>query len=93
LKEEVAMATKKSGSSEKTLDRKPAPGSPVSQRLRKHGYQGYPLRKAGPGVHFGRGFGGVEPLGGGENALPRAGMFSEESTKSASEEPDSLPKR
>jgi hypothetical protein len=87
------MATKKNGSSEKTPDRKATPGSPVSRRLRKHGYQGYPVTKSGGAVHFGRGFAGVEPLSGGEATLPRAGMFSDESTKSAPEPPEGLPRR
>jgi hypothetical protein len=87
------MAAKKNGSSEKTPDRKTSPEREIPRRLRKHGYQGYPLSKSAGGVHFGRGFTGVEPLGGVEATLPRAGIFSEEPTKSAPEEPEGPPKR
>jgi len=59
---------------------------PVSRRIRKHGYQGYPLTKSSGGVHFGRGMSGVEPLGAGEVTLPRADIFTEDSTRGAEEE-------
>jgi hypothetical protein len=86
VREEVVMATKKNGSSTKVPERSEAEKSPIARRLRKHGYQGYPLKRTAGGVHFGRGFGGVEPLGGGDVTLPRAGMFSEEPAGSAEAE-------
>lgn len=58
---------------------KPAAESP--HKRRRHGYRGYPLSKQGGGVHFGRGFSGVEPLGGGAGVLPHAGILTEESTR------------
>ena len=48
---------------------------------RKHGYRGYgsAYSKSGAGtVHWGRGFGGVEPMGVGSGAtLPQAQLFSD----------------
>jgi hypothetical protein len=71
--------TKKRGGSQKPQ---------ISRRARKHGYQGYPATKTGGGVHFGRGMSGVEPLGGGEATLPRAEIFTEDSTRGVEEEPE-----
>jgi hypothetical protein len=80
------MVTKKNGSSTKVPEPKKAGKGPIARRLRKHGYQGYPVTRTAGGVHFGRGFGGVEPLAAGDVTLPRAGMFSEEPTSSAETE-------
>jgi hypothetical protein len=55
--------------------------SPTSRRRRRHGYRGYPLSKQAGGIHFGQGFSGVESGSPGASALPRAGIFTEESTR------------
>lgn len=87
----ATTTTTKNGSSEKAASRKKTGANPVSRRIRKHGYQGYPLSKSAGGVHVGRGFSGVEPLGGGEITLPRAGILTEESTRRSPEEPENQP--
>ena len=51
------------------------------RKPRRHGYRGYPLSKEAGGVHWGRGFSGIEPLGGGSSTLPHAGILTEESTR------------
>jgi len=52
------------------------------RKPRKHGYRGYGsgFSKGTTGtIHFGRGFGGVEPLGiGSGSRLPEAELFSED---------------
>ena len=58
------------------------PSSEAPRRRRRHGYRGYPLRGEG-GVHFGRGFSGVEPLGAGTSVLPKAGILTESSRRDA----------
>lgn len=55
--------------------------SPSSRRRRRHGYRGYPLSKQASGIHFGQGFSGVESGNPGASALPRAGIFTAESTR------------
>jgi hypothetical protein len=79
---------KKTTPTESTKKRSASPKASTSRRVRKHGYQGYPLTKTGGGVHFGRGMSGVEPLGGGEATLPRAEIFTEDSTRGVEEEPE-----
>jgi hypothetical protein len=51
------------------------------RKSRRHGYRGYPLSKGAGGVHWGRGFSGVEPLAGVSATLPHAGILTEESTR------------
>ena len=63
---------------------KPEPREETPRKRRRHGYRGYPLRGDAGGVHIGRGFSGVEPLGGGAGTLPRADILSEESTRHTS---------
>jgi hypothetical protein len=93
--EEVTMANeKKTTPTENTGKRSTSGKASTSRRVRKHGYQGYPLTKSAGGVHFGRGMSGVEPLGGGNATLPRADIFTEDSTRGAekeSEEEDPKP--
>lgn len=60
------------------------PSSETPRRRRRHGYRGYPNRTDAAGVHFGTGFSGVEPLGGGSGVLPRAGVLNESSRRDAS---------
>jgi hypothetical protein len=71
---EGTMAEKKMSGSQPRAVRKDKP--------RKHGYRGYGsgFSKGAAGtVHWGRGFGGVEPLGVGSGArLPKAELFSED---------------
>jgi len=59
----------------------PAVDSEAPRKRRRHGYRGYPLSKEAGGVHWGRGFSGIEPLGGGSSTLPHAGILTEESTR------------
>ncbi len=66
---------------EKTSARTRTALEATPRKRRRHGYRGYPLSKEASGVHFGRGFSGTEPLGGSGSSLPRAGIFTEESTK------------
>ncbi len=61
-----------------------APDSETPRRRRRHGYRGYPLRDAS-GVHFGTGFSGVQPPGGGSGTLPKAGVLTESTKRGASE--------
>jgi hypothetical protein len=91
VREEVVMATKKNDSSTRTPERKKTEKSPIARRLRKHGYQGYPVKRTAGGMHFGRGFGGVEPLGGGDVTLPKAGIFPDEPTHGEPDEPENQP--
>ena len=63
----------------------PAKTDTAPRKSRRHGYRGYPLSKGAGGVHWGRGFSGVEPLGGGTGTLPRAGILTEESTRHTKE--------
>ena len=60
------------------------PSSEAPRRRRRHGYRGYPVRGEA-GVHFGRGFSGVEPLGAGTSVLPKAGMLTESSRRGVEE--------
>jgi hypothetical protein len=60
----------------------PSPEEP--RRRRRHGYRGYPLR-GGAGVHFGRGFSGIEPLGAGTSGLLKAGMLTDSSRRGVEE--------
>ena len=76
-KKSATPDTKKRGDSKKPQ---------ISRRARKHGYQGYPATKSGGGVHFGRGLSGVEPLGGGSSTLPKADLFTEDSTRGVEED-------
>jgi len=62
-------------------ERPPAEAEAAPRKSRRHGYRGYPLTKEAGGVHWGRGFSGVEPLGAGSATLPRAGILTEESTR------------
>jgi hypothetical protein len=62
----------------------PPPDAP--RRRRRHGYRGYPNRNDAGGVHWGKGFSGVEPLGGGSGVLPRAGILTESSRRDASKD-------
>ena len=55
------------------------------RRRRRHGYRGYPMRGGAGGVHIGRGFSGVEPLGAGTNGLPHANVLTESVKRDASE--------
>jgi hypothetical protein len=59
----------------------PAGEEETPRKRRRHGYRGYPVSKVSGGVHHGTGFSGVEPLGGGQGTLPRAGIHTEESTR------------
>ncbi len=64
-----------------------APGTSAEQpseprRHRRHGYRGYPMR-GGDGIHWGKGFSGVEPPSAGSGVLPRAGMLTESSRRDA----------
>ena len=59
----------------------PEASSEAPRRRRRHGYRGYPVRPDAGGVHIGRGFSGVEPLGGGAGTLPRANILTEKSTR------------
>ncbi len=74
---------------EKKKDAERKPAAPEAQetprKRRRHGYRGYPLTKTEGGVHWGRGLAGTEPLGGGGITLPKAGVFTEESTKRTKE--------
>jgi hypothetical protein len=56
------------------------------RKRRRHGYRGYPLgSERGSGIHIGRGFAGVEPLGAaGGMALPEAGLLTEATKKGTS---------
>lgn len=54
------------------------------RKRRRHGYRGYPVRRQAEGVHWGTGFSGVEPLGGGAGTLPKANILTEESTRHTS---------
>jgi hypothetical protein len=56
---------------------------PPEPRRRRHGYRGYPMRGGAEGVHWGKGFSGVEPPGAGSGILPRAGMLTESSHRDA----------
>jgi hypothetical protein len=60
----------------------PSPETP--RRRRRHGYRGYPNRADAGGVHWGKGFSGVEPLSGGSGVLPRVGILTESSRRDAS---------
>ena len=60
------------------------PTSEAPRRRRRHGYRGYPNRADAGGVHWGTGFSGVEPLGGGSGVLPKAGILTESSRRDAS---------
>ena len=60
------------------------PTSEAPRRRRRHGYRGYPNRADAGGVHWGTGFSGVEPLGGGSGVLPKAGILTETSRRDAS---------
>jgi len=71
----TAPETKTSGPKSRASEEEPP------RKRRRHGYRGYPLSKEAGGVHWGRGFSGVEPLGGGGSVLPKAGILTEESTK------------
>ena len=63
----------------------PAESSPEApRRRRRHGYRGYPLRADAGGVHWGTGFSGVQPLGGGTGVLPKADILTESSRRDAS---------
>jgi hypothetical protein len=80
------MVEKKVTSEVKTpVQSPPRPEEEAPRKRRRHGYRGYPVSEKAGGVHWGRGFSGVGPMGGGPgSALPRAGIFTEESTKSTS---------
>jgi hypothetical protein len=82
----IKMAEKKTTSEVKTPGQNPPKvEEEVPRKPRRHGYRGYPLSKEAGGVHWGRGFSGVGALGGeAGSALPRAGIFTEESTKTTS---------
>jgi hypothetical protein len=60
---------------------RPAAEAEAPRKPRRHGYRGYPLSKEAGGVHWGRGFSGIEPPGTGGVTLPRAGILTEESTR------------
>lgn len=60
---------------------RPAAEAEAPRKRRRHGYRGYPLSKEAGGVHWGRGFSGIEPPGTGGATLPRAGILTEESTR------------
>ncbi len=77
------MPEKKNSSEERVAEKKPsAIESEAPRKRRRHGYRGYPMSKGDSGVHWGRGFAGTEPLGGGVGVTPpKAGVFTEESTK------------
>ena len=62
------------------------PSSEAPRRRRRHGYRGYPIRGEA-GIHIGRGFSGVEPLGAGTSVLPKAGMLNESSRRGVEELP------
>ncbi len=63
-----------------------AEAPPEPRRRRRHGYRGYPVRADASGVHWGTGFSGIEPPGGGSGVLPKAGMMTESSRRDASKD-------
>ena len=69
------MTEKKTADSSRPVPPRRRPGA------RRHGYRGYGSAFAAASrgsVHWGRGFGGVDPLETGGSALPRVEIFSED---------------
>jgi hypothetical protein len=78
------MTDEKKAIPSETTTPKVATDAETPRKRRRHGYRGYPVRKQAEGVHWGTGFSGVEPLGGGAGTLPKANILTEESTRHTS---------